>query len=126
MAVNHGRCVISDDINVILPAEPGQWKVVTVPFNGSAEAPPIRLPDTQEVELAGIFELNQSHQNCLGKVTPASAAAKLFTRLPFINTDERRSGLVMNNLAQLLTDVPFNILEFDRSSLFLDQLRKAS
>ncbi len=126
MAIEHGLDVISDDINVVLPAGSGAWKVVPVPFTGSGEAPPVSLPAAEEVSLERILELNQSRDNRISAVSPASAVASLYSCLPFINGDELRSGTFLGALTSLVRDVPFGRMDFRRDSGFLGLLRRAS
>ncbi|MBT8062727.1 MAG: hypothetical protein KJO85_08575, partial [Gammaproteobacteria bacterium] len=126
LALNNGLCVISDDINVILPGGSGNWKVVPVPFNGSGETPPVRLPDMAEVPLAGIYELRQSREHRASLVSGASSVAKIYSCLPFINLDEMNADKVIDKLAVLVSEVPFMRLDFRRDPGFIKVLRKAS
>ena len=95
--------VLSDDINLVLPAEDG-FAVHAVPFTGEFRR---RIPvEPGAVPLGGILLLDKGPRLELTPVGEATAVSALFAQSPFVNTSVEEASGLLDSLARLVTQVP--------------------
>lgn len=98
-----GVQVLSDDINLVLPAEDG-FAVHAVPFTGEFRR---RIPvEPGAVPLGGILLLDKGPSLKLEPVGAATAVSALFAQSPFVNSSAEEAPFLLESLARLVAKVP--------------------
>ncbi|MCU0832919.1 MAG: hypothetical protein MUC77_00585 [Chromatiaceae bacterium] len=98
-----GARVLSDDINLVLPAADG-YAVHSVPFTGEFRRRVALEPGA--VPLAGILLLEKGPRLTLAPVGAAAAVSALFAQCPFVNTGAEEAPGLLDSLARLVTATP--------------------
>ncbi len=100
-----GLRVLSDDINLLLPAG-GGYRAYAVPFTGDLG----RILPAEEARLAyplaALVLLEQGAGLDVAPVSGASAVARLLANCPFVNMDDHESDLLYDVLSALVRRVP--------------------
>lgn len=98
-----GLPVLSDDINLVLPAGDG-FAVHSVPFTGEFRR---RVPvEPGAVPLGGVLLLEKGPRLELCRVGAAAAVSALFAQSPFVNTSVEEAAGLLESLAGLVAKVP--------------------
>jgi hypothetical protein len=97
--------ILSDDINIALPAENGDFRVYPVPFAGDfGQTPDLLSPGGYP--LGGLLFLEQGQAARLEPLSSAAAVARLVAASPFVNTDPYRAPDLLEVAANLVRRVP--------------------
>ena len=118
LAMSRGCYVISDDINVIEPADSG-WQVTPVPFSGTLNA---ASDIDRPVPLQGLFHLNKSDEVRVAGCSAARSVTLLAGSAPFVNRDPFAADRMVETLARLASEVPVHDLYFTRDAAFVDHV----
>ena len=118
LAMSRGCSVISDDINVIEPADSG-WQVTPVPFSGTLNA---ASDIDRPVPLQGLFHLNKSGEVRVAGCSAARSVTLLAGSAPFVNRDPFAADRMVETLARLASEVPVHELYFTRDAAFVDHV----
>lgn len=100
-----GARVLSDDINLVLPADSG-YKAYAVPFTGEFGRTLNHAGGKESYPVAGIVLLEQSDHLQTLPVNSSAAVARLLIGCPFVNTDEHESDALFDSVAGLVSKVP--------------------
>lgn len=112
LALEHGRAVLSDDLNALLPASGGGTSLTGLPFTGDLEnggGPRARYP------LRALLRLEKDTEDRLLPLGRAEAAACLLACSPFVNADPNRHAALLSTLLGLMDGVPAYALRFSLS-----------
>jgi hypothetical protein len=121
IAMDNGFSVMSDDINVLLPAN-GKWQVVRVPFCGSVGGSHSSITT---IPLSGIYSLHKHDLTKLMALTPAAAMSAICGSVPYINQDPRRTEQLLDNAQRLVGEQRVQKLYFTPDPDFLSLLTDA-
>ena len=100
-----GAGILSDDINIALPAENEGFRAYPVPFAGDfGQTPDLLSPGGYP--LAGLCFLEQGGTATLEPLSKAAAAARLVSASPFVNTDPYVAPDLLEVAANLVRRVP--------------------
>jgi hypothetical protein len=102
-ALAGGAGVLSDDVNLVLPAA-GGYAVHAVPLSGELRRRCTSRPGS--LALAGLLLLEQGRQLNAVPVGAAAAVSGLFAQSPFANADEHETEGLLNALARLVAHTP--------------------
>lgn len=108
-AYNKGAHVLSDDINIVLPAKKPDnnlYDAYAVPFTGEFGRTLDHTGGKKSYPVAGIVLLEQSDHLETLPVTSSEAVARLLTGCPFVNTDESESEALFDSVTRLVSKVP--------------------
>lgn len=104
-AHQHGAMVLSDDINLLLP-KAGGYQAYAIPFTGEYGRSLEHAAASPSYPVAGIILLQQARGLGVTRPGAASAIASLMVGCPFVNTDERETNTLLDNLERLVATVP--------------------
>jgi len=110
LGLEHGRRVLSDDLNALRPVD-GRFVVEKLPFTGDLGR--THTPDGQ-YPVRGLYRLHQGEMNALGALRPAEAISALIVCAPYVNRDPYRNAQLMDNLSALLDTAPVQDLTFTK------------
>lgn len=97
--------ILSDDINIVLPAEGEGFQAYPVPFAGDfGQTPDLLSPGGYP--LAALCFLEQGGTATLEPLSKAAAAARLVSASPFVNTDPYQAPYLLEVAANLVRRVP--------------------
>lgn len=113
-----GMSVLSDDMNVIFPADTS-WQVRRVPFCGTCES---EYAGPATVPLTEICHLRQSEHNRLEGLSPATGISLLAASSAFINEDPWRADRLLENCVDLLQSTGVQALYFRKDPEFISLL----
>ncbi len=118
LAQQRGLSILSDDLNVLLPAA-GRVKVEKVPFTGTFAQ---STEQRRSFDLEGLFRLSQGRDDALGPLSPGQALTLLLSCAPFVNEDPYRFERLADNLTGILHQTTARHLVFNRDGGCFDLL----
>lgn len=104
-AFKHGAWILSDDINVLQPAENG-YVAHAVPFTGEFGRTLSHKGKNKSYPVAAVILLRQGKQLQAEQVTTAEAVATLLTGCPFVNTIQEESEALFDAVINLSSQIP--------------------
>lgn len=104
-AHDKGARVLSDDINLLLPATEG-YSAHAVPFTGEFGRTLSHERGRKSYPVAAIVLLEQGSELVTEQVRPSAAVARLLTACPFVNYDAEESDRLFDVLTALVAGVP--------------------
>lgn len=106
-AYAHGARVLSDDINLLLPAgDDAHYDAYAVPFTGEFGRTLEHAGGKEAYRVAGIVLLEHGGHLEVLPATPSKAVARLLSCCPFVNTDEAQCEPLFNSVLGLVSKVP--------------------
>lgn len=103
----HGARVLSDDINLLLPAgDDVHYAAHAVPFTGEFGRTLEHAGANESYPVAGIVLLEHSNHLEAMPVTPSKAVARLWTCCPFVNNDEAQYETLFSSVLSVVSKVP--------------------
>ncbi len=111
LALDAGLCVLSDDVNAVVPDERGRFVAEKLPFAGEL-GPSVTSSDAYP--LAGVWQLAQGEAHAVRSVSPSRAVASLLVSAPFINADPHRQDRLFEVATAIAHQVPNGHLDFAR------------
>jgi hypothetical protein len=118
LSLESGRTILSDDMNALLPGEPGP-ALARLPFTGDFRAPSAAQPF---YPLRALCRLEKGEGNCLAPMGAAEALATLVACSPSVNRDPYRQERLLANLTALVRSVPAHVLTFSVDGGFWELL----
>ena len=100
-----GACVLSDDINLVSP-ENGGFRAHQVPFTGEFGRRAENFSGKGSFPLGGLILLEKAPSMVASRVSSADGVAGLLTGCPFVNDDPAEFPVLMDNLMNLVADIP--------------------
>ena len=100
-----GARVLSDDINLLLPAQEG-YQAHAVPFTGEFGRTLDHSGGRDAYPVAAVILLKQGERLATETVSTADAVATLLTGCPFVNTDAEESSRLFDAVINLVAQVP--------------------
>ncbi len=104
-AYQKGARVLSDDINLLLPATEG-YQAHAVPFTGEFGRTLDQSGGLDAYPVAAVILLKQGERLATETVTTADAVATLLTGCPFVNTDAEESSALFDAVINLVAALP--------------------
>jgi hypothetical protein len=121
MALAAGAKILSDDINIVVPASDGGFAAGAVPFAG--ELGHESLEQSGRYPLKGLYWLEKSPVLGCENIAAAGQLAKLLACCPVVNADPHQLDRILGTGALLLNNTPMRLLRFRRDEAF-SELRK--
>jgi hypothetical protein len=118
MALASGRPVVSDDLNLVVPARRG-FALAGSPFLGDVGA-----RENIAYPLTALYRLEKGSREDVRPIGKAETLASLFSCAPFVNHSPHAAASLASNLESLVRSVPSYVLTFRREADFwhlLDQ-----
>lgn len=122
LGLEHGYQVLSDDIDLLAPANDG-LRAARSPFAGVMGRTPV---SDDSYPVRGIYKIEQGQGNAIRSMTRAEAVCALLARSPFVNQDPHRADRLVENLSSLTEAVPASVLTFDKTGGFWDLLHSGN
>ena len=97
--------ILSDDINLLLP-DGDSYAAHAVPFTGEFGRSLKATPTQDRYPVAALVLLEQGEPLATTPVSAAAAASTLLVGCPFVNTDERVTGQLLDNVTRLSANLP--------------------
>lgn len=123
LALASGAGVLSDDINIVLPATKAGFAASAVPFAG--ELGNSCFLKQGDYPLRGMFWLQKSGRAVAVKpMSLCDQLAKVYACCPIVNADAQQMNRILDVGAKLLTAAPLRLLSFDRHEAFSSILER--
>ena len=117
-----GAGVLSDDINLVLPAAAG-YEAHAVPFTGEFGRTLAHPGARAAYPVAGVVLLDRGDRLGTDRVSPSTAIARLLAACPFVNMEAATSAPLFDALTGLVAGLPVIALRCRRDDGFDDIMR---
>jgi hypothetical protein len=111
--LSNDSLILNDDLTAIMCDTSGIWKIFSTPF-----ANPGQNINNISVPLSGIYQLSQSCEVSLVKVSHGIALSELISNVPVLSGDIHRSEQLVSTSDEILKAIPFYRLNFRNDPSF--------
>ena len=116
-ALAAGLPILSDDINILLPAAGGGFAAGPVPLTGDLRDQGPQDPHAS-YPVGGLLWLHQGEAPAVAPTSAGERVARVLACAPFLNVDPYRLEAVLGVIDDLLAYVPIRVLSFRRDQGF--------